>query len=355
MNETEFQTKWRSPSNIALVKYWGKYGRQMPRNPSVSFTLTNAYSETSLRIVPRETMPSETTTNEKIALDFLFEGKENLSFRAKQVKFLEGMHEHFPWLQSHHLSVSSINSFPHSAGIASSASAMSALALGLCEYDALLHGKSINDADFLQKVSVVSRLGSGSACRSVFPKLAMWGALSAFAQSSDEYAVEVSDAVDTIFHTYHDDILLVSSAEKSVSSRAGHSLMEDNPFAKPRYAQATQNLTDLMQAMRIGDLARFGDIVENEALTLHALMLCSQPSFILLKPNSLAIIEKIRDFRTETRLPISFTIDAGPNIHVLYPDAYKTEIQSFIHAELLPLCENRRMVADMVGEGARKV
>jgi diphosphomevalonate decarboxylase len=183
----------------------------------------------------------------------------------------------------------------------------------------------------------------------------MWGAAAHTPTSSDEYAVPVADSVNAIFHTYHDDILMVSSSEKSVSSRAGHSLMEGNPFAKARYTQATQNLDELMNAMKTGDLARFGDIVENEALTLHALMLCSQPSFILLKPNSLAIIDKIRDFRTETRLPISFTIDAGPNIHVLYPDAYKTDIQAFIQTDLLPLCENNRMLADKVGEGARKV
>lgn len=345
-----FETKWRSPSNIALVKYWGKYGTQMPRNPSVSFTLTNAHSDTFLRI-----SKLEKEENNGITFDFLFEGERNIAFRAKQLKFLESIEWRFPWLQTYQISVNSSNSFPHSAGIASSASAMSALALGLCEFDAALKNEPTSGDDFLRKASVISRLGSGSACRSVYPQLAMWGALSGVPNSSDEYAIPVANDVNPIFHTYHDDILLVSSAEKSVSSRAGHSLMEDNPFAKPRYAQATQNLTELMNAMRTGDLARFGDIVENEALTLHALMLCSQPSFILLKPNSLAIIEKIRDFRTETRLPISFTIDAGPNIHVLYPDEYKTEIQSFIHSELLSLCENRRMVADMVGMGALKV
>jgi diphosphomevalonate decarboxylase len=345
-----FETKWRSPSNIALVKYWGKYGTQMPRNPSVSFTLTNAHSDTVLRI-----SKMEKAENIGISFDFLFEGKPNIAFRAKQLKFLESIAWRFSWLQTYHISVSSSNSFPHSAGIASSASAMSALALGLCEFDAMLKNEPTTGDDFLRKASIISRLGSGSACRSVYPQLAMWGALSTVPSSSDEYAIPVANEVNPIFHTYHDDILLVSSAEKSVSSRAGHSLMEDNPFAKPRYSQATQNLTDLMAAMRTGDLARFGDIVENEALTLHALMLCSQPSFILLKPNSLAIIEKIRDFRTETRLPISFTIDAGPNIHVLYPDEYKTEIQSFIHSELLSLCENRRMVADRVGMGAVKM
>lgn len=336
------QTTFRSPSNIALVKYWGKYGTQLPRNPSLSFTLTNAYSETSAALTER------TSANGSIELDFTFEGEENEAFRQKQVKFLESIVSYFPFLPDYKLQLASSNSFPHSAGIASSASAMSALALCLCDIERQLTGNLVAEADFLRKASIISRLGSGSACRSVYPELAAWGETKHIAGSSNEYAVPYGHAVAPIFHGFHDDILIVSSAEKSVSSRAGHALMNGNPFAESRYQQADDNLGELVAAMKTGDLDTFGRIVENEALTLHALMMCSSPSFILLQPNSLAIIERIKAVRESEKLPFYFTIDAGPNIHFLYPDAVAEKAKSFIDRELRPLCENEKVVLDHV-------
>ncbi len=336
------KNSFRSPSNIALVKYWGKYGIQLPRNPSISFTLTNAFSETNMQLVPRETAKGS------IELDFAFEGKKNEAFCAKQVKFLDSIVAHFPFLYEYGLQVNSSNSFPHSAGIASSASAMSALALCLCDVERQLTGNLQNEADFLRKASIISRLGSGSACRSVYPQLAVWGETTHVAGSSNEYAVPYGHEVDPIFHSFHDDILIVSSAEKSVSSRAGHALMEGNPFAATRYKQANDNLGELIAAMKAGDLEKFGVIVENEALTLHALMMCSYPSFILLQRNSLAIIERIKQFRESEKLPFYFTIDAGPNIHFLYPDSVSAQAKIFIDNQLRPLCENGKVVEDRV-------
>ena len=336
------QNTFRSPSNIALVKYWGKYGTQLPRNPSLSFTLTNAYSETSALLTDR------TNKGGGIELDFTFEGEKNEAFRQKQVKFLESIVSYFPFLQDYGLKIASSNSFPHSAGIASSASAMSALALCLCDIERQLTENLEVEADFLRKASVISRLGSGSACRSVYPQLAAWGETKHIAESSNEYAVPYGHAVDPIFHRFHDDILIVSSAEKSVSSRAGHALMNGNPFAASRYQQADDNLGELVAAMKTGDLDKFGTIVENEALTLHALMMCSSPSFMLLQPNSLAIIERIKAVREREDLPFYFTIDAGPNIHFLYPDDVAEKAKSFIDSELRQLCENGKVVLDHV-------
>jgi diphosphomevalonate decarboxylase len=98
-------------------------------------------------------------------------------------------------------------------------------------------------------------------------------------------------------------------------------------------------------------LERFGEIVEEEALTLHALMMMSSPSFILLKPATLSMIEKIRHFRTESKFPVYFTLDAGPNIHLLYPNSIAKEIALFIDQELKPLCENQFLIKDEVGQG----
>ena len=337
----------KSPSNIAIVKYWGKYGRQMPQNPSISLTLENAYTETVFKYVPKTTQAAG-----EVSLDFKFEGKANEKFAIKIIQFLESIKAIFPFVTQLHFEIDSNNSFPHSSGIASSASSMSALAMCLCELENRLFNTLENKTEFLQKASFVSRLGSGSACRSVYPVAGMWGELSSVAEASNLYAIPFIDKLHEVFHSYHDDILIVSKGEKSVSSRAGHALMEGNIYADNRYEQARNRTNDLIMAFAKGDVEHFGKIAENDALTLHALMMCSEPSYMLMRPNSLLMIEKVREFRMETKLPLYFTLDAGPNLHLLYPDEFVTEIQSFIKSELVPLCENEEWIADKVGQGA---
>lgn len=336
----------KSPSNIAIVKYWGKFGRQLPRNPSISLTLDKAYTKTTLRYEPKT---HQTAT---ISLNFRFEGNENEVFRTKMVKFLNGITDIFPFLTQFHFDVESMNSFPHSSGIASSASSMSALAMCLCELENRLFGTLNNKTEFLQKASFIARLGSGSASRSVYPVAGMWGELSGEATPSNLYAVPFAERLHDVFHSFHDDILIVSKGEKAVSSRAGHALMEGNIYAENRYEQARNRTRELITAFEKGDVEHFGKIAENDALTLHALMMCSEPSYMLMRPNSLLMIEKVRAFRHETKLPLYFTLDAGPNLHLLYPDNYVTDIQSFIKSELVPLCETQEWIADKVGQGA---
>lgn len=344
MHQMEGEVAWRSPSNIALVKYWGKYGRQYPSNPSVSFTLKNAHTNMRMSYKPG---------NGQVAL--YFEEERNPSFEARIAKFIKSIEDIYPFLQGVDLEIHSDNSFPHSTGIASSASAMSALALCLCSIERKVFGSLQDEEEFLQKASFISRLASGSACRSVYPKLGQWGEHKAITNSTNDFAIDVSASVDPIFHTFKNSILIASAKEKSVSSSAGHQLMEDNPYAAVRFQQANNNLEKLMKAMKNGDLDVFMQIVEEEALTLHALMMTSTPSYVLMKPNSLVLIEKIRAFRAETGLPVCFTLDAGPNLHVLYPENIADEVQTFIKDECQQYCENGLIIEDEVGEGAMEI
>ena len=160
----------RSPSNIAIVKYWGKHGNQLPNNPSISFTLNNCYTETKVTY-------SKNENPNGIEMDFYFEGKENQAFKAKIEKFIQENKEHFTFLDGLHLNIESYNSFPHSSGIASSASSMSALILCLLG----IKDKEIN----LQEASFLSRLASGSAARSVYPTMTLWGKTPSLPESSD--------------------------------------------------------------------------------------------------------------------------------------------------------------------------
>lgn len=338
---------WRSPSNLAIVKYWGKHGRQLPRNASISLTLDNAYTETSL------TYKEKSTTG--ISLDFYFEGEKNEAFAKRIQKYLESVLSELPFLEEYHLEIRSHNSFPHSAGIASSASSMSALALCLCDMEREVAITLPAEEMFYQRASYFSRLASGSACRSIYPYAASWGISPYIESSSDEFATACADLLHPVFKSFHDDILIVSKEEKSVSSSAGHQLMEGNPFASLRYELADKNMQMLLPAMKTGDLETFGTIAEEEALMLHALMMTSKPSYILMEGNSIEMIKRVQAWRKDTGHQLYFSLDAGPNLHLLYPDSIVTEVQGFIKSELAQLCEDNKWIPDRVGQGAKRM
>lgn len=340
---------WKSPSNLALIKYWGKYGLQLPKNPSISFTLENAYTVTKMEYAPKA------SGDQDIELEFYFQEEANPAFAERIKKFLNSLGEIFPFLYQLKLTIHSDNSFPHSAGIASSASSMSALALCLCSLEDILFNSLGEDHAFDQKASYIARLGSGSACRSIYGTMALWGAMGEVDGSSDYYAIPYEQDLHDSFKTFHDDILIVSKGEKEVSSSVGHDLMNENPFSDPRYNQARQRMHQLLSTLKSGDLEIFGRIVENEALTLHALMMASNPSYILMRPNSLEMISRIRAFRKETGNPVYFSLDAGPNLHVLYPESEIHTIRPFIETELVPLCEEGQWLPDWIGEGPEQL
>ncbi len=326
---------WRSPSNIAIIKYWGKHGLQLPRNSSISFTLSTAYTDTRIEFAE--------APEHHIA--YRYDGEINEAFAPRVVKFINSLHHEIPVLSRLSLSIDSVNSFPHSSGIASSASFMSSLALSLCEIEAKMTGTELD----MQKVSHIARLGSGSACRSIFPVLGLWGTHDEVQGSSDMHAIAMADHAAEIYADYHNDILIVSSEKKSVSSTAGHALMDGHVYEAARYAQARSNMSQCLEALRSGDAHALGRILEEEALSLHGLMMNSSSSYILLKPKTLTAIERIRNFRAETGHPLYFSLDAGPNIHLLYPASIRDAVLSWRQEQLDPLCE--RVLEDRVGEG----
>lgn len=337
-------SKWKCPSNIALVKYWGKRDFQKPMNPSLSFVLQHAFTETSVEL--------HKDGDQKV--EFYFEGAAS-SFGERIEKYLNHVSVRLPWVNKFHFRIHSSNSFPHSAGIASSASSFGALALCLTELDFAISGKETNCPEFWQKSSELARMGSGSACRSVYPGFVLWGQTRLFESCSDEYAIPLSEGVHPIFYGLRDAILMVDSGTKEVSSSVGHRLMDEHFYQRSRIAQAHENINELYLALLTGDLEKFVAVVENEALSLHAMMMTSNPSFLLLKPNSLELISRIRRFREMTQTPVCFTIDAGPNIHLLYFQENEPDVKAFIERELLVFCENRTWIDDGIGNGPERL
>jgi len=306
----QYTASWQSPSNIALVKYWGKKGQQ-------------------------------------------FEDIKNPAFESKILAYLENAKSEFNWLATHKLIIHSKNTFPHSSGIASSASAFSALALCLCDLHEQITGEMI--PNFHEKASHWARLGSGSACRSVYGGFNLWGHTNTITNSSDLHAINIDENVHNNFKTLTDTILIVEKGKKSVSSTQGHALLKEHPFAQLRYQLANENTNQLLSILKNGEIKDFIGLVEAEALMLHALMMTSPTPFILIKPNTLAVLEKIWEFRNQTNLNLLFTLDAGANVHLISTAEHNEQVQNFVKNELVGYCQNGLYFCNAIGQGPKNI
>lgn len=344
----EGKCTWQSPSNIALVKYWGKTEPQIPTNPSISFTLNNCHTRTTLHY------RKKAKTDDHLDFKVIFEGQPKPDFHPKIEAFFKRILRYQPFLKAFEFEIHTENSFPHSSGIASSASGMSALALCLMSLEKEVD-PTIPDSHFKEKASFLARLGSGSASRSIEGPLVVWGIHEGIDSSTNLFGVPYPYEVHEAFEDYQDTILLVDKGVKQVSSTVGHGLMKGHPFAESRFRQANEHLSQLIPALKKGNLDAFIEIVEKEALSLHAMMLTSSPYFILMRPNTLEIIERIWAYRRETGSKICFTLDAGANVHLLYPKGEKELVEGFIAKDLAGFCQNNHYISDHTGNGAEEI
>ncbi|WP_312322889.1 diphosphomevalonate decarboxylase, partial [Soonwooa sp.] len=279
------------PSNIAIIKYWGKYENQIPANPSISFTLNNCKTNTTMEFL----------ANEEFSVQTFLAGNEEKKFAEKIEKYFKNIEKYLPWILKGKFIIKTENTFPHSSGIASSASGFGAIAKCLMALDEKFstenHQPTTSNLD-IQKASFLARLGSGSACRSLYNGLIVWGKTKEVAESSDLFAVPYpKDEIHSIFKNFNDWVLLIHEGEKSVSSTVGHGLMNTNPYAERRFQEAHENFEKLKTILATGDLDGFIKLTEHEALTLHAMMMMSDPAFILMKTGTLEVINKIWEFR----------------------------------------------------------
>lgn len=345
MNKNTIKTysaEWQSPSNLAIVKYWGKREVQKPLNPSISFSLKKAVTTT------RVTAAQSSNPGFTFSLD----GNKKDTFNAKVANLLQLASDTLPFIATHHLTIESSNTFPHSSGIASSASSMSALALCLAQIQLKVNSEKDNKLD-IRAVSELARMGSGSAARSLYGGWTIWGKTSSVDESSDNYAVGLED-IHPNFMQINNAILIIEPKRKKVSSSQGHALMNNHPYSEARINQANNNTKELLAVLKVGDWRRFFDIAENEALSLHALMMSSNPGYTLLHPNSLRVIEEVRKVRLKHNLPVGFSMDAGPNVHLLYPNNRKNEVLPWIEETIRPLCYKETIIFDQLGSGPKR-
>ncbi len=338
---------WTCPSNIALIKYWGKREGQLPMNPSLSLTLDKSLTETRLVY--------SSSDSGSFQWEFRFEGKRMPSFEPKMENFFRLLTSELPFLGKLRIDIDSSNTFPHSAGIASSASAMGALALCLASLEKIVLEHPPGQYDFFRRSSFLARMGSGSASRSVFGNYVLWGKTQYVEGSSDYEARELENIVHPFFLKIEDAILIVNAEKKKISSSSGHEMMNHHPYSKARYAQANHNLKKLLEALKSGDQGEFVKVVENEALSLHSLMMSSDPSYFLMEPQTINLLGKIRKFRDESGLFMAFTLDAGPNIHLLYHGDDREAVSKFLKTEFREGISEGSVIMDRMGKGPKNL
>ena len=319
--------KSTAPSNIALVKYWGKHGLQLPMNPSISFTLNKSHTKTTAHLTALEKVSNS------VLFKFYLDEKAQPDFEPKIAGFLKKIKNFAPFITAFDWKIYSQNTFPHSSGIASSASGFAALAKIIVDLEKQLYPHK-TEAYYAQKTSFLARLGSGSASRSTAHPVMIWGYHPEIKNTSDLYAIVPDFELHPVFKKFKDSIILVEKGQKKVSSTVGHDLMNNHPFKTIRKQQAYAHVLQMTKYLKEGDLDNFIKLTEAEALELHALMMTSEPNYILMQPDTLKIIQNIRNLRKETDLPVCFTLDAGANVHILYPENISQKLQQKLFSKI---------------------
>jgi len=279
-----------APANIALCKYWGKRDRDLnlPVNSSLSISLGKLGTHTVVKFAK---------TADRIFLNGKAAPKD---FAARISNFLDLFRADGQFFE-----VRTKNNIPTAAGLASSASGFAALVKALDQ----LFGWGFNP----RELSMLARLGSGSATRSLYDGFAVWHA-GVRADGMDSYAEGFSKP----WKNLRLGILEVSNVRKKTGSTDGmNHTVETSELYEAWPAQADCDFDELRTAVAVQDFPMLGKTAENNALAMHATMLAAWPPLCYWKPQSLAMMQKVWQAREEG-LELYFTIDAGPNLKLLF-------------------------------------
>ncbi len=290
--ESGLKVTAKAPANIALIKFWGKRDEKLriPMNNSVSVNLSSAFTTTSVQF--RKSLNKDKITLNNHPLNNL--ESERITTHLDRIRKLAKL--------SLKAEVITINNFPQGSGIASSASGFAALSMA----GAKAAGLNLNE----RQLSVLARLGSGSACRSIPNGWVEW---KAGEKSEESFAYSLHDSK---YWDVCDLIAIVSKKRKAVGSSEGHTLALNSPFYKSRLIGLDDKITKIKTAINNRDFCQMGEIVEAEALNMHAVMMTSIPALLYWTPETLQLMQNIIDWR-KSGLKSYYTIDAGPNVHIL--------------------------------------
>ena len=353
----------RAGSNIAFIKYWGVVdaamsvgggqppvageGLNIPLNNSISMTLADAHTTTTVAWEDSACLPEDTVTIDGVQLGG--PAAERVVAHLDRLRGLAGV--------SDRARVVSNNNFPMASGIASSASGFAALTVA----GAAALGLRLDAT----RLSAVARLGSGSASRSLFGGFVEWERGWREGKSEEERGVSGGPSLlrldsalldsRSVARQMHDEshwalrdvIAIVSAGAKRVSSSSGHRLAATSPLNAARTACVGAWLETVRRAIAERDISLLGPVLEADALAMHGVMMTSTPSLLYWEPGTLEVLHAVRAWREEEGVPVYFTIDAGPNVHLICEADAAAEVERRVGA----LPSVRRVLTSGPGTG----
>ncbi len=349
---SERKASCRAGSNIAFIKYWGVVdgttsaasGQQLvvsddlniPLNNSISMTLADAHTTTTVAWDNSADLPTDRISIDGVQLQGA--PAERIGAHLDRLRALAGVSD-----RAH---VVSNNNFPMASGIASSASGFAALTVAA----AAALGLQLDAA----QLSAVARQGSGSASRSLFGGFVEWergwGEGESFT-CPDATVLDSRSVAHQMYDEGHwalrDIIAIVSAGAKKVSSSSGHRLAATSPFNAARTECVSEWLATVRRAIAARDISLLGPILEADALAMHGVMMTSAPTLLYWQPGTLEVLHAVRAWREEEGVPVYFTIDAGPNVHLICEADTAAEVERRLRA--LPAV--RRVLASGPGTG----
>jgi diphosphomevalonate decarboxylase len=296
--------------NIALIKYWGNRDEtlRLPVNGSISMNLADLETRTTVEFKgPQIDSRGDMLTINQLPIRG--EGLQRVSAFLDIIRQMAGVNAY--------AEVTSEINFPTGAGIASSAAAFAALALAATQ----AAGLNLDEAG----LSRLARRGSGSACRSIPGGFVEWQMGTG---DADSYAVSFAPPEHW---GLVDCITILSSKHKATGSSDGHTFAGTSPLQASRVADAPRRLGICRNAILQRDFSTFAEIVEADSNMMHAVMMTSRPALFYWQADTLTVIQAVREARSKG-LPICYTIDAGPNVHVLTEAAHAEQATSYLRS-----------------------
>jgi diphosphomevalonate decarboxylase len=280
-----------APSNIAFIKYWGRKDEilRLPQNGSISMNLSHLLTTTTVEFHP-----------DFVEDTFIINGTQQPMEGNRVVKHLDRVRA-LANIQTK-AKVQTENNFPTGTGLSSSASGFAALTVAAAQAAGLhLSEKAL---------SILARQGSGSACRSIPDGFVEWldGDTSDTSYATSLYPATYWGLVDIV--------AVVSKERKDVSTSEGQKLVGSSPFFAVRKAHMPEKIAAIKSYLAAQDFEHFGELIEAEALELHAIMLTSRPSLVYWLPGSLLIMKLVKKWRSQG-VPVYFTINTGQDIHLI--------------------------------------
>lgn len=314
-------------SNTALIKYWGKRDEKLiiPMNNSISFT-TNALTTTTTVEF------SEELTKDSFILNDVEQTGKPLKRVVEHLTIIREISK-----TNLKAKVFSKNNFPTAAGLASSASGFAALTSAATNAVGLKLGT--------KKLSMISRRGSGSSCRSFYGGYVEWIASD---ENNESYAVQLADEN---WFDIRDIVVVLKAPERKMSTREAMKLsIKTSPFFKSRLEAMDTNLAKIRSAIKERDFISLGSVAEMDCLSMHSVAITSNPPQIFWIPDTVKVMHFVENLREE-KIDAYYTIDTGANLHILTTPKFEKEIIKQLEEKIVP----ERIISSKIGSGIKIV